>query len=160
MLSSFGAIFAPRHDLVASELVRVCRDGGTIGITAWTPDGTNSAVFSTLVEHLPSPSEFVTPSILWGDPDHVRGLFASHDVALHFERLRFPVTFSSVDAFESFVFENSGLLMAARRALEELGRWDEAHGAMREALDQINEADDGSYRVAWDFLLTVGTKAA
>jgi hypothetical protein len=49
-------------------------------------------------------------------------------------------------------------MIAARRALEAMGRWDEAQVAMREAMDQTNEADDGSYRVAWDFLLTVGTK--
>ncbi len=54
VLSSFAAIFAPRHDLVASEFVRVCRDGGVFGITAWTPDGANNTVFSTLVESLPS----------------------------------------------------------------------------------------------------------
>jgi SAM-dependent methyltransferase len=159
VLSSFAAIFAPRHDVVAAELVRVCRDGGVIGITAWTPTGSNNAVFSALAESLPAPPEFVSPSILWGNPDHVRGLFASHDVALRFERPEFTVTFSSVEAFESFAFENSGGLIAARRALKELGRWDEAHAAMREAMDRTNEADDGSYRVGWDFLLTVGTKA-
>ncbi len=159
VLSSFAAIFAPRHDLVASELVRVCRGGGVFGITAWTPDGANNAVFSTLVEFLPAPPEFVSPSILWGDPDHVRGLFAAHDVVLRFERPQFTVTFGSVDAFESFRFENSARLIAARRAIEAMGRWDEAHAAMRDAMDQTNEADDGSYRVAWDFLLTVGTKA-
>jgi SAM-dependent methyltransferase len=159
VLSSFAAIFAPRHDLVASEFVRVCRDGGVFGITAWTPDGANTAVFSALVEFLPAPPEFVSPSILWGDPDHVRGLFTAHDVVLRFERPQFTVTFGSVEAFESFAFKNSGGLIAARHALEAMGRWDEAYAAMRKAMDQTNEADDGSYRVAWDFLLTVGTKA-
>jgi SAM-dependent methyltransferase len=160
VLSSFAAIFAPRHDLVASEIVRVCTDGGVFGITAWTPTGSNNAVFSTLVESLPAPPEFVSPSILWGDPAHVRDLFASHDVVLRFDRPQFTVTFSSADAFETFAFENSGGLIAARRALEELGRWDEAHAAMREAIDQTNEADDGSYRTKWNFLLTIGTTAA
>jgi hypothetical protein len=117
-------------------------------------------VFSTLVEFLPAPPEFVSPSILWGDPDHIRDLFASHDVTLRFDRPEFTVTFSSVDAFELFTFENSGAMIAARRALEAMGRWDEAHAAMREAMDQTNEAEDGSYRVAWDFLLAIGTKAA
>jgi ubiquinone/menaquinone biosynthesis C-methylase UbiE len=158
VLSSFAAIFAPRHTLVASEFVRVCRDGGTFGITAWTPDGTNNAVFSTLAERLPSPPEFVTPSILWGDEDHVRELFAAHNVTLRFERPTFPVMFESVEAFESFIFENSGGMIAARSALKELGRWDEAHAAMRDALDETNEADDTSYRVTWEFLLIVGTK--
>jgi hypothetical protein len=66
--------------------------------------------------------------------------------------------FESVEAFESFIFENSGGMNAARGALKELGRWDEAHAAMRDSLDETNEADDASYRVTWDFLLIVGTK--
>ena len=160
VLSSFAAIFAPRHDVVTSELVRVCRDGGTIAITAWTPDGASNIVVSPLIESLPPPPDYASPSIMWGDPDHVRALFAAYDVTLHFERLAFPVNFRDVGAFESFLFENSGLLMAARRRLKELGRWDQAHHAMAEAIDQTNEADDGSYRVNWDFLLTVATKAA
>lgn len=160
VLSSFAVIFAPRHEVAASELVRVCQSGGTIGITAWTSDGTNNAVFSTLVDRLPPGPDFVTPSILWGDPDHVRTLFASHDVALRIDHPAFEVTFESVGALEAFAFENSSGLAAARDALEKIGRWDEAHAAMRQALDRTNQADDGSYRVAWDYLLIVATKAA
>ena len=99
----------------------------------------------------------MTPSTLWGDEDHVRGLFAAHDVTLRFERPTFPAMFESVEAFESFIFKNSGGMIAARSALKELGRWDEAHAAMRDALEKTNEADDASYRATWDFLLIVGT---
>ena len=159
VLSSFAAIFAPRHDLVASELVRVCRGGGTIGMTAWTPDGTNNEVFSTLADRLPPAPEFVTPSILWGDPNHVRSLFAPHDVTLRIERPAFEVVYESVEALEAFAFENSSGLAAARDALTGLGRWDAAHAAMRQALDRTNQAQDGSYRVDWDFLLIVADKA-
>jgi ubiquinone/menaquinone biosynthesis C-methylase UbiE len=37
--SIFGAMFAPRPDLVAQELVRVCRPGGTIAMANWTKTG-------------------------------------------------------------------------------------------------------------------------
>lgn len=47
----------------------------------------------------------------------------------------------------------------ARRALVEMGRWAAPHAAMRKAMDQTNEADDCSYRLAWDLLVTVRTKA-
>ena len=159
VLSSFGAIFAPRHDVVAAELVRVCRPGGTIALTAWPPGGTNDAVFSALLSRMPSPPEFVTPFIRWGDPDHVRDLFATHDVTLGFERRDFGVAFPSVEAFEAFVFETSGGFVRARQMLEELGSWDEAHAAFRDAIAATNEADDGSYRTTWDFLLAKAMKA-
>src|SRR3954466_1216642 len=38
VLSSFVAMFAPRHQIVADELVRVARPGATIGLTTWTPE--------------------------------------------------------------------------------------------------------------------------
>lgn len=39
VLSMFGAMFAPRPELVASELLRVCRSGGTVAMANWTPQG-------------------------------------------------------------------------------------------------------------------------
>lgn len=108
VLSNFGAIFAPRHDLVAEELVRVCRPGGTIALTAWTPGASSDTVFSYLLARLPSPPEFVTPFIRWGDPAHVQELFAFKDVTLTFEHRDFEVSFPSVEEFETFVFETSG----------------------------------------------------
>jgi ubiquinone/menaquinone biosynthesis C-methylase UbiE len=37
--SVFGAMFAPRPEVAARELVRVVRPGGTIGMANWTPAG-------------------------------------------------------------------------------------------------------------------------
>lgn len=159
VLSSFGMIFAPRHEVVAGELARACRPGGTIAFTAWTVGSRNDDVFSAIAGHLPAPPEFVTPAIRWGDEEHVREVFARHPVTFGFERPTFPVSFASVDVFESFVLTNSGPFIAARRALEGLGRWQDARLAMRQAMEDANEADDGRYRATWEFLLAVGTKA-
>ena len=48
--SSFGAIFAPDHQAVADELLRVCRPGGTIGMANFTPDGPAKEFFETLAQ--------------------------------------------------------------------------------------------------------------
>ena len=159
VLSSFGAIFAPRHEVVACELTRVCRPGGIIALTAWTPGGSNDAVFSTLTRRLPSPPEFVTPFIRWGDPAHVRQLFASEGVTVSFEHRDLDVDFPSVQAFKTFVFETSGGFARARRALEELGDWDDADAAFEAAIDATNEADDGRYHTTWQFLLVSATRS-
>src|SRR5918996_3614865 len=39
VLSTFGHMFAPRHQQVADEMVRVGRKGGAIATCTWTPDG-------------------------------------------------------------------------------------------------------------------------
>ena len=159
VLSSFGAIFAPRHEIVVRELARVCRPGGVIGLTAWPPGGANDIVFSTLLTRLPSPPAYVTPFIRWGDPAHVRQLFASTGLTPSFEDRHIEVEFPSVEGFASFVFKTSGGIIRARRALQELGRWEEALAAFRAAIDATNAADDGTYRTTWEFLLTRATKA-
>lgn len=158
VLSGFGAIFAPRHARVAAELRRVCRPGGTIAMTAWTAEGTNNALFAALSERLPPPPAFAQPPRLWGDPEHVRVLFAAHGVAVRFEHSALPVHFPSVEAFESFALTNSGGFIAARRRLLDLGRWEEARTAMRTAMSAGNEATDGSYRARWEFLIILGTR--
>ena len=48
MLSTFGCMFAPRHQVAAAEIARVLAPGGRIGIAAWTPDGTIGDFFRSL----------------------------------------------------------------------------------------------------------------
>jgi hypothetical protein len=50
-------------------------------------------------------------------------------------------------------------VITARRALQALGRWNDAYAALHEAIESLNEADDGSYRVTRDFLLAVGARS-
>lgn len=159
VLSSFGAVFAPRHDVVAGELTRACRPGGTIALTAWTPDSPNGRLFTLLGGYLPPPPDFVRPAVRWGEPDHVRELFAAHPVSLAFQRSALTLEFPSPEAFEAFMLGSSGPVIAARQILEQLGRWQAAHHALRAMIAESNEADDGAYRTTWDFLIAVGAKA-
>jgi len=53
VLSTFGVMFAPRHEVAASELVRVLRPGGRLGLCNWTPEGIQGALFRTLGAYLP-----------------------------------------------------------------------------------------------------------
>src|SRR6186997_836725 len=39
VLSTFGVMFTPDQDRAASELLRVCKSGGKIGLANWTPEG-------------------------------------------------------------------------------------------------------------------------
>jgi SAM-dependent methyltransferase len=73
--SSFGAIFAPNHQAVADEMLRVCRPGGTIGILAFAPEGLITDFFGALGPYAPPPPPEALPPSLWGGEKHVRELF-------------------------------------------------------------------------------------
>src|SRR5579872_5568282 len=66
VITMYGAMFAPRPHLVAAELLRVCRPGGTIAMANWTPTGFVGEVFKTTSKHVPPPAD-VHPPVLWGD---------------------------------------------------------------------------------------------
>ena len=75
MISSIGCMFAPHHQDVADELVRVCKPGGTIGLLSWTPEGMLGALFRTMGPFMPPPPPGAQPPPLWGSEEHLRGLF-------------------------------------------------------------------------------------
>lgn len=70
--SSVGAIFAPDHQAVADELIRVCRAGGTIAMINFTPEGNAADFFGALAPHAPPPPRGALPPVLWGSENHVR----------------------------------------------------------------------------------------
>lgn len=83
LVSIFGAMFAPRPDDVAREMVRVTRPGGRIVMGNWIPgDPTLIAqVLKISGSYSPPPPEgFVSP-VLWGKEDVVRERFVGAGVA-------------------------------------------------------------------------------
>jgi len=74
VLSTFGVMFAPDHAKSASEMARVCRPGGRIGMSNWTPEGFIGQMFKVLGRHVPPPAGVQPPS-LWGVEKHVQSLF-------------------------------------------------------------------------------------
>jgi SAM-dependent methyltransferase len=79
VLSSFGVMFTPNHVRAASELSRVLRKGGRIGLTNWTPSGFIGQLFAMLGNYLPAVPGVNSP-ILWGSESYVTELFPGHEV--------------------------------------------------------------------------------
>jgi len=86
VMSCVGAMFAPRHQVTADELVRVCRPGGTIGMINWTPQGFIGNLFKTMKPYAPPPPPGASPAPLWGDEQHVRELFGDRVTDLELRR--------------------------------------------------------------------------
>jgi SAM-dependent methyltransferase len=71
VVSLIGAMFAPRPERVAAELVRVCRPGGRIVMANWTPAGFVGRLFKVIGAHVP-PSPLMASPLQWGDETTVR----------------------------------------------------------------------------------------
>jgi SAM-dependent methyltransferase len=82
VLSTFGVMFAPDHERAASEMMRVCRPGGRIGLASWTPQGFLGQLLKLVARHVP-PMPGVRSPLLWGTPDHLQALFAGTQAVEH-----------------------------------------------------------------------------
>lgn len=106
VISAIGVQFAPEHRLAASELVRVCRPGGMIGVISWTPEGFFGRMLATIRPYRPSLSPAVAPAALWGRAGYVAGLLGDQVGRLTTMRGTLPVDrFGSADAVHEY-FKN------------------------------------------------------
>jgi SAM-dependent methyltransferase len=155
--SCFGVIFAPRHDVAAAELARVARPGATLAVTGWTPEGLNGRMFKAIGAHMPPPPPELQSPLMWGQEDHVRSLFAATGAELAFERRTVTFADASPDAWVGYNERVLGPLIMAKAALEPEGRWDPLRADLLAFYEDANEAGDGSFRAAAEYLLTVAT---
>ena len=71
VFTMFGAMFAPRPERVAAELLRVCKPGGMIAMANWTPQSFVAKATQVTAKMVPPPPG-VPPPVLWGDAATVR----------------------------------------------------------------------------------------
>ena len=121
-MSAIGAMFAPHHQQVADELVRVCRPGGTIGLLSWTPEGMIGALFRLMGPFEPPPPPGAQPPPLWGGEEHVRELFGDRVEFRSVERDVLEVTaFERPQDYATHFKERYGPTIAAQRTLATTG---------------------------------------
>jgi SAM-dependent methyltransferase len=86
VISTCGVMFATRQERAAAELARVCRKGGRIALTTWTPDGNIFGMFSVMKRYMPAPAAPAPRSPFeWGRMERVLELLGN-DFQLRFER--------------------------------------------------------------------------
>jgi SAM-dependent methyltransferase len=153
--SCFGVIFAPRHEQAVSELVRVARPGATIGITAWTPEGLNGKMFTTVSSYMPPPPPALKPPVTWGEEQHISSLFAGTGAELSFERRSVTFTHDSPESWVEYSERALGPTIMAKAALEPQGRYDELRAELIGLYSAANEAQDDSFSADSEYLLAL-----
>ncbi len=156
--SVFGVQFAPRHEVAAAELARVCRPGGMIVLANWTPQGAIGNLFKVLGGYMPKPPPYASPPPLWGSEEHVAALFAGTGVELETTRLTTPLDFDSADDYVSFMETQYGPTLKARERLSGEGTWDACRAEIVEMMDGRNEASGNTLSVPAEYLLLIGRK--
>lgn len=141
VISTFGVMFAPDHEKAASEMLRVCRPGGKIGLANWTPDSFIGRLFKTVGKYVPPAANAKSPA-LWGDEAYLKELFGSaeHTSAV---RKTFALRYRSpqhwLDIFRSYY----GPVLKAFEAIDkDTGRLLEKD--ILALLDEFNVAKDGT----------------
>jgi ubiquinone/menaquinone biosynthesis C-methylase UbiE len=116
--SAVGAIFAPHHQTVADELLRVCRPGGTIGLIAIVPSGFVVDLFKIMERYSQSAVFGSMSPLSWGREEHVRELFGDRVESLEMRRRRFVLDrFGDPAEFRDYFKANHPLAVALYRDL-------------------------------------------
>jgi SAM-dependent methyltransferase len=160
VISMFGVMFAPRPDLSAAELLRVCRPGGTIALANWTPGGFVGQMFKTIAGHVPPPAGVPSP-LLWGDEAKVRERLGEGATELRATTrlIAFEFPFGAAEVVEFWrVYYGP-----TNRAFEALAADPAKQAALRADLERLwsehNRAGSGSTRVESEYLEVIATKA-
>jgi SAM-dependent methyltransferase len=153
VFSTFGHMFAPRHQRTADEMARVCRRGGAIVTATWTPEGITGEFFAASASYMPPPPDYASPPILWGREDYVRERFAGVAKSFEFERHVNRIEWESVASWADFFLSRFGPLVTAREALGE--RFTELRERIIDIWNRANEAKDGSLRLPQEYLLSI-----
>jgi SAM-dependent methyltransferase len=157
VVSMYGAMFAPRPELVAAELVRVCRPGGRIAMANWTPDGFIGQMFKTGGKYVPPPPNMPSP-VKWGDEETVRERLRDGiaDLQLTRRMCQFKYPFPPAEVVESFR-KYYGPTQRAFDALDTNGQ-----AALRNDLERLwtehNQATDNTTHVEGEYLEVIATR--
>ena len=157
VVSMVGAMFAPRPELVANELTRVCAPGGTIAMANWTADGFVGQMLKTVARFI-APVGMPSP-LLWGDESVVRDRFGDRVSQLDLTRRHytFDYPFPPADVVDLFRLYY-GPINRAFASLDSAGR-----KSLQQELEDLwathNLTRDGFTFVEAEYLEVVATRA-
>jgi len=140
--SSLGAMFTPDHARTATEMLRVCRSGGKIGLASWTPDGFIGELFKTIGRHVPPPAGLKSPA-LWGTRPYLAELFGPMSADIAVQTREFTFRYRSPEHWIEVFRTKYGPVLKAFEALDPAGKASLA-GDLAALIARFNRATDGT----------------
>jgi ubiquinone/menaquinone biosynthesis C-methylase UbiE len=153
VVSTFGVMFTPNQAKAASELARVCKQGGRIGLANWTPEGFIGQVFKTLGKYLPPPAGAKSPA-LWGTRAALDEMLGSQASSIKAEPRMFNFRYKSpehfLDVFKTF-YGPVLKAFAALDAVSQQGLYNDLHAL----IVRMNKSGDATMVVPSEYLEVV-----
>jgi ubiquinone/menaquinone biosynthesis C-methylase UbiE len=156
VLSTFGCMFAPNPPRVAAEMLRVCRPGGKIGMSNWTPDGFIGQVFKTIGKHVAPPAGVSSPA-LWGTHDRIAELFGASASDISAQTRQFMFRYRSAEHMLEVFRGYYGPILKAFAALDTGGQAALAED-LATLMRRFNRAGTASLVIPSDYLEIVVTR--
>ena len=156
VVSTFGVMFTPDQDKAASELARVSKRGGKIGLANWTPEGFIGQLFKTLGKYLPPPAGAKSPA-LWGTEARIKEMFGASAASIKAERRHFNFRYRSPEHFLEIFKNYYGPTLKAFAALDAANQQGLTNDLLA-LIGRMNRAEDGTMVVPSEYLEVVITR--
>jgi ubiquinone/menaquinone biosynthesis C-methylase UbiE len=152
--STCGVMFAPDHEAVASELARVCRPGGRLGLLNWHPTKGVAEFFKLMAPYQPPPPEGVGNPFQWGDRAHVEELLGDA-YELRYEEGDVPQTGSSAEEVWELFSSSYGPTKTLAESLDD----DRRESLRREWIEYFEQfRTNGGVSQPRPYILVLGTR--
>jgi SAM-dependent methyltransferase len=156
VLSTYGCMFAPDHRRTASEMLRVTRPGGRIGMANWTPGGFIGRLFKVIGAHVSPPAGLTSPA-LWGTEAHINALFDTEAQSIRCEKRLFNFRYRDAAHWVQIFRDFYGPTHKAFGALDAKGQQALERDIVA-LLAELNTAGDSALVVPGEYLEVVVTK--
>jgi ubiquinone/menaquinone biosynthesis C-methylase UbiE len=157
VLSTFGVMFAPDQEQAASELLRVCKPGGKVGLANWTPEGAIGQMFKTIGKYIP-PAPGIKPPALWGTLARLEELFGA-GAMVRATRRHFTFRYRSaqhfIEVFRTYYGPMNKTFAALEAQPERLAAF---ASELLELLQRENRSQDGTLVMPAEYLEVVVEK--
>jgi SAM-dependent methyltransferase len=157
VISTFGVMFTPDQEQAASEMARVCKPGGRIGLANWTPGSFIGELFKLMGRYVPPPAGVKSPA-LWGTEERLRDLFGKQLGSIAIVRKEFVFRYQSaahwLEVFRTFYGPMQKAFGAVDAARQELLAAD-----LIALAERFNRATDGTLVAPGEYAEVVITRS-
>lgn len=155
--SVFGAMFAPRAQAAAAEMLRVTKPGGLVGFTAWHKDGYTGKTFELGSKYQPPAPEGIDVPWVWGDEDVARRRFEAAGAEVHIRESAVIWEFDSMEDYRKQMEEAAPPMVAAKMAMPP-ETFEELKKDFDELDDRFNRSESGGVEIESTYLEILARK--